>query len=513
MTQLEKQFEQVIADLDVLSIKGKTKKLVTGVHFDSRRVREGDVFVALPGLEADGHDYIEDAISQGAAAVVVSRPVKTPADVVQVQVENSRKALAKLAANFYGHPSKSFSLVGITGTNGKTTLTYLLEQIFITAGYLPAVIGTVNVRYQGVLEESAHTTPESSDLQAIFYRMSQKEISHVVIEVSSHALDLNRVQESHFKVAVFTNLSRDHLDYHKSLEKYAAAKSLLFSRELVQSQADYKVAVANSDDHRWQDIVGGWNGKLITFGFNPEADVHPLGEPKYDLNGFETRINYPGGQVDLQCHLPGRHNLQNALAAMAAACALGIPAAKAARGVTECKKVPGRLEPVNPQKRPAVFVDYAHSDHALENVLAALRELTPGRLIVVFGCGGDRDRGKRPLMGKAVARGADLAWVTSDNPRTEDPNQIINEILPGLFQENWQEKDAAQMKESMPGNFAVLPDRQEAICQAIFSAKEHDVVLVAGKGHEDYQIVGTTKLAFDDRLVAQEALADCEQVE
>jgi UDP-N-acetylmuramoyl-L-alanyl-D-glutamate--2,6-diaminopimelate ligase len=326
------------------------------------------------------------------------------------------------------------------------------------------------------------------------------------MEVTSHGLDLQRVRGCHFKVAVFTNLSRDHLDYHRDLDSYAAAKSLLFSRELQESRAAGKVAVANRDDPRWEEILQGWKGELITFGHSDTADVHPLGEAQYSLDGFTARVSSPLGDIDLQCRLTGRHNLDNAMAAVAVAAALEIPVTAVARGVAACTRVPGRLERVDSGRGPAVFVDYAHTDQALTNVLGALRELTPGRLLVVFGCGGDRDRGKRPLMGKAVASGADLAVVTSDNPRTEDPRAIIEQILPGL--EGWS--PAARLEGSQENSYVQQADRREAIRLAVAAARDDDVVLIAGKGHETYQIVGTTRHDFDDREVARAALQERE---
>jgi UDP-N-acetylmuramoyl-L-alanyl-D-glutamate--2,6-diaminopimelate ligase len=423
-------------------------------------------------------------------------------------VAQTRLALAHLAANLFEHPSLGFALVGITGTNGKTTLTYLLESVVGAAGGVPGVVSTVSIRYPGHEEDNLYTTPEASDLQAMLYRMRQGGATHVAMEVTSHGLDLQRVRGCHFKVAVFTNLSRDHLDYHKDIEGYAAAKSLLFSRELEESRAEGKVAVANRDDPRWQDILHGWKGRRITFGHSADADVHPLGRATYRLDGFSVRVASPLGEIDLRCPLTGRYNLDNAMAAVAVAAALDIPARAVAEGVAACRLVPGRLERVDSGGGPAVFVDYAHTDHALINVLGALRELTDGRLLVVFGCGGDRDRGKRPLMGKAVAQSADLAVVTSDNPRTEDPQAIIEQILPGLA--SWSRVGASALAASDPKSYSVLADRKEAIALAVSAARSGDVVLIAGKGHETYQIVGTTRHGFDDRKEARAALKERE---
>ncbi len=506
MTRVKKRLSEVIAGLQVLGAQGDLQTLVTGVQHDSRRIESGDVFVAIAGMIEDGHRFVGDAASRGAAAAVVSRPMDLGVLRAIVRVAQTRRALAHLAANLFEHPSLEFSLIGITGTNGKTTLAYLLESIVTAAGGVVGVVSTVSNRYPGHREDARHTTPEASDLQAMLHSMRQSGATHVVMEVTSHGLDLQRVRGCHFRVAVFTNLSRDHLDYHRDLESYAAAKSLLFSRELQESRAEAKVAVANRDDPRWENILRGWKGRLITFGHSPEADVHPLGPATYGLDGFSARVASPLGEIDLRGRLTGRYNLDNAMAAVAVAAALDLPSRAVADGVAACGRIPGRLERVDAGTGPAVFVDYAHTDQALTNVLQALRELTPGRLVAVFGCGGDRDRGKRPLMGKAVAAGADLAVVTSDNPRTEDPQAIIGQILPGL--EGWSRVEASRLPGSDRKSYAVLADRREAIALAVSAAGSEDVVLIAGKGHETYQIVGTTRHDFDDREVARSALKE-----
>ena len=508
MTRVKKRLSEVVAGLDVLEAQGDLETLVGGVQHDSRRIESGDVFVAIAGMVADGHQFVGDAASRGAAAAVVSRPMDSGVLRAIVRVAQTRLALAHLAANLFEHPSLGFSLIGITGTNGKTTLAYLIESVVGASGGVPGLVSTVSIRYPGHEQDNLYTTPEASDLQAMLHRMRQSGATHVAMEVTSHGLDLQRVRGCHFRVAVFTNLSRDHLDYHQDLDSYAAAKSLLFSRELEESRAPGKVAVANRDDPRWEEILLGWKGELITFGHSADADVHPLGQVTYKLDGFSARVASPLGEIDLRCCLTGRHNLDNAMAAVAVAAALDIPAQAVAEGVIACDRIPGRLERVDAGEGPAVFVDYAHTDHALTNVLGALRELTSGRLLVVFGCGGDRDRGKRPLMGNAVASGADLAVVTSDNPRTEDPDSIIEQILPGLA--SWSRVKASGLPASDPESYAVLADRKEAIARAISAARSEDVVLIAGKGHETYQIVGTTRRDFDDREVARAALKERE---
>jgi len=415
------------------------------------------------------------------------------------------------ASNLFRRPSLELALVGITGTNGKTTLTYLLEHIARRAGMKPGVIGTTGVRCEGLHRTLDHTTPEAPLLQDLLRSMCAANVSIAAMEVSSHALSLKRTLGCHFKLGVFTNLSRDHLDYHGDYENYARAKALLFSRELTQSRATDRAAVYNLDDPYWSTVVGGFDGRTISFGFDSAADVHPQGDVHYALDGFKARVAYPGGQLDLDGRLPGRHNLQNSLAAFAVALALEIEPEAIAEGIASCSLVPGRLQRISLESsaanQPAIFVDYAHTDQALVNVLGSLRPLTSGRLLVVFGCGGDRDRGKRPLMGEAVAGSADLALVTSDNPRSEDPDLIIEHILPGLDGRGFRRLDAAELAAADSRAYAILPDRSRAIAVAVTAARPDDVVVIAGKGHEDYQIVGKTRRHFDDCEEARKALA------
>ena len=502
--------ERLLEGVDVLHLEGDGQVGVRGIRHDSRQVQAGDLFVAMTGTKVDGHRYLAEVARQKAVAAVVARP---PAGLVLpawVQVADTRQALARLSANFHGHPSLDMALVGITGTNGKTTLTYLLESVFKAAGHSPGVIGTVEVRYAGRREVAVHTTPESDDLQSILARMREAGCSHVLMETSSHALELQRSLACHVQVGVFTNLSRDHLDFHGDLERYAQAKGLLFSRELTMSQAQDKWAVFNADDPASERMVAGWQGNRLRFGRSAPAEVRPLGPVYMGLDGLRAEIACGAEGIQLNSALIGSHNLENLLAAVAVAHARGVVPRHIESGLHACRKVPGRLERVVSDQGtgPAVFVDYSHTDQALMNVLAALRPLTPGRLIVVFGCGGDRDQGKRPLMGGAVAAEADLALVTSDNPRSEDPDEIIDQILPGLTSAGWHQKDAGHLLDDSHKVFIVQPDRRLAIREAVALARAGDVVLVAGKGHETTQTIGEEKHEFDDRLEAAAALRE-----
>ncbi len=507
MPERVKKLSEVLAGVAVHQIDGDPETLISGVRYDSRCVKAGDAFLAVPGLNVDGRRFVTQAAARGAVAALVGEPMPRGEIKALVHVDQPRTALARVAANFYDHPSLRMQLVGVTGTKGKTTQTYLLEQVVRAAGGVPGVIGTITSRYPGFCEESAHTTPEAPDLQALLFDMHQAGVTHVAMEVSSHALDLERVRGCHFKVAAFTNLTRDHLDYHGDLEHYAASKTLLFSRELTESRADGKYAIVNRDDPRAPDMVREWSGSVLWYGHTEAADVHPIGAVVQKIDGIQATIRYPGGELAVRSHLPGGHNLYNILATVAIGRALGLTPSALADGIAACRLVPGRLERVDAGIGPTVFVDYAHTDHALTSVLETLRPLTKGHLLVVFGCGGDRDRGKRPLMGAAVARLADRAIVTSDNSRTEDPMAILSEIVPGLRQHGWREVGAEELPTAPQGTFARVVDRRDAIQRIIQIAENEDVVLIAGKGHENYQITGDAKIHFDDREEARVALA------
>lgn len=472
----------------------------------SQDITPGGLFVAVKGFAADGHDYIGQAVELGASAVVCERPADV--DITTVTVENSRKALAELAAVFYGHPSKDMVVIGITGTNGKTTTSFLIESILRAAGLSVGVIGTINYRYGGRLYDNLVTTPESLDLQRILSQMRQDGVTHVVMEVSSHALDLYRVHRCCFDLAVFTNFSQDHLDYHHDMEQYWDCKRRLFMELLpawdgvVQQRAVLNVAVPKG-----RELAIEMTLPFLSCGGNQESDLYTLAA-QYDLTGTHAIIHTPSGDMKFVSPLVGRHNLENILNAVGVGIAFDLPLETIVRGVEGLENVPGRLERVANGHQRFVYVDYAHTPDALESSLLALRALTPDRIICVFGCGGDRDRAKRPKMGAIAGRLSDLAVVTSDNPRTEPPQQIIEEIVAGM---NPQCNLQYSMDDLALGfkdkGYAVIADRRAAIAAAIRASRPGDTILIAGKGHEPYQIVGHRKLAFDDRAEAETALA------
>jgi UDP-N-acetylmuramyl-tripeptide synthetase len=479
---------------------------IEAICYDSRQVTPGTLFVAIEGLAADGHRFIPEAIDRGAPAVVCQNPVA--ADGVVVQVADSRAALARLACRFYGHPAESLVLVGVTGTNGKTTVTYLLEQILKQAGHRPGVVGTINYRFGDQLFDNPVTTPESLELQGILRQMADAGTTHVVMEVSSHALELHRVDGCRYDVGVFTNLTQDHLDLHGDMDRYWAAKRLLFSDFLKPADHAHPIrAVVNADDPRGRELartMGAAGLRTATYG---EGDVLPLAVIR-DLSGIRGSIATPDGEIPFASPLVGDFNLENILSAAGAALALDIAPAAITAGIEATPCVPGRLERVTGGGKRTVFVDYAHTPDALENAIRALRVLTPGRLVTVFGCGGDRDSTKRPIMGEIAARLSDLAVVTSDNPRSEDPLTIIAHVETGVNQTSARRIDVDGLNDGwQAGRYVVVPDRQKAIATAIRAAGKDDAVLIAGKGHETYQILADQTIDFDDRQVARQVLA------
>jgi UDP-N-acetylmuramoyl-L-alanyl-D-glutamate--2,6-diaminopimelate ligase len=436
-----------------------------------------------------------------------------------IRVKNARTAMGRWGAHFFARPSEGLKLIGVTGTNGKTTLTYLLESIFTAAGLASGVIGTINYRYAGREFPSHHTTPESLDVESLLAGMAQAGIKAVAMEVSSHALAQERVRGLEFDAAVFTNLSRDHLDYHHDMDDYFAAKSKLFIDHLKNSSKPARAAIINGADPYGAKLLEMLNGCGIdnwSYGRNDNLDVHPV-SVQSDVRGLRGSIQVKDRRLDFSSPLVGAANLENVLGAMAAGFALGFSSQAVLRGIEELKTVPGRLEKVENELGISVLVDYAHTPDALEKVIAAVRPLTKQHVITVFGCGGDRDRGKRPLMGEIAARLSDLVVVTSDNPRTEEPLAIINEVESGVEKTGIQklspddshieESKSEHRKSKMGRAYLVEPDRRRAIRLALAAASSGDVVLIAGKGHEDYQILGSQRIHFDDREVAREEAA------
>ena len=475
---------------------------IEGLAYDSRRVRPGFLFVALKGYAQDGHAFIHDAVQNGAVAVVVESfqdESGVNENVAMIQVPDSRRALSKLAANFYGHPFKAMNLIGITGTNGKTTTSYLLESILLAAGAKPGVIGTINYRTPEQTWEAPVTTPESLELMRTLRRMADSGVSDVVMEVSSHALDQGRVEGCPFRTAVFTNISRDHLDYHHSMEEYFKAKSLLFRNLRDRGAGDMTKAVINADDPKGKDLVLLTDVPVVTYGLKGECDVRAK-RVQSDRSGLKARLITSEGEIDIRSSLIGGFNIYNILAASTAAFCMGIEPKAVESGITRLKGVPGRLELVPNRRSLTIVVDYAHTPDALLKALTAIKSLAEGgRLITVFGCGGDRDKGKRQEMGYAAGEHSDLVIITSDNPRSEDPEAIISQIEGGIRRFGLSKlKDLSADRLAGPG-YILEPDRGKAIQRAVEIADKSDLILIAGKGHEDYQIIGKDKRHFDDR--------------
>lgn len=472
---------------------------VSAITYDSRQVRSGSVFVALKGLQADGTAFARDALARGAIAAVSEALAPPDVRVVWIQVPDARLALAALAAIFYGDPGNQLVLVGITGTNGKTTTAYLLASIFEAAGIMCGRIGTVGHRIGRKELAAERTTPEAPELQAMLREMVTQRCGACVMEVSSHALALKRADYLRFAAGVFTNLTRDHLDFHRNMEEYFAAKRRLF--ELLPDDA---VAVVNLDDHRGVELARTIR-RPFTYAIDAAADVAPTAISS-SLDGLELEIKTPRGTLHIKSRLVGRANTYNILAAAATAVALDLPSSAIERGLAGLASVPGRFQLVSDARDDVrVVVDYAHTDDALKNLLETARPLATRRIITVFGCGGDRDRTKRPLMGAVAARLSDVVVVTSDNPRSEDPAQIIEQIKRGIVAPEDRSASKARTGQREVRCLAIV-DRREAIERAVREAAPGDLVLIAGKGHEKYQIIGERELPFDDVEVARAAL-------
>jgi UDP-N-acetylmuramoyl-L-alanyl-D-glutamate--2,6-diaminopimelate ligase len=479
---------------------------IVGATHDSREVRPGFLFAALSGANVDGRRYAGQAIAAGARALLLSEAIEAPPGVAQLVVAEPRRALGLAAAACYGDPTRALDVVGITGTNGKTTTTYLLEAALVAAGARPGVMGTVEYRCGERRWHAAHTTPEAPVIQAIAREMVDAGATHLFMEVSSHGLALGRLAGCSFDVVAFTNLTQDHLDFHRDMADYAAAKMLLFTDAIAGNPAAR--AVVNVDDPFGAKIARTARHRVVRVSCSAsiDADVKPARAPRFGAGGIEAAVQTPAGEIFLRSPLVGAHNLANLLLAIGICGELGADLERCLAGLAAFAAVPGRLERVPCEDGVAVLVDYAHTPDALARVIAALRPFTPGRLLCVFGCGGDRDPDKRPKMGEAVARGADVAIVTSDNPRTEAPGAIIDMIVPGVVRGGQAPIPAASIHGAARG-FVVERDRAAAIALAVGAARRGDTVLIAGKGHEDYQILGTEKVHFDDREQAAAAIA------
>jgi len=474
---------------------------IGGIAVDSRKVRKGDLFVALRGERSDGHAFLAQAARAGASAALVERDVASNT-LPSVRVPSTAAALPLAAASFHGDPSSKLSVVGITGTNGKTTITYLLESIFAAAGRTSAVIGTINYRVGREVIRTGLTTPFPHELQEVMAEAAFRGATHAIMEVSSHSAAQGRIAGVRFDVGVFTNLSRDHLDYHGDMEAYFAAKARFFREYLPAGGKRPKLAI-NADDPYGARLAREFPGAL-TYGLRPDAMVCPA-DVETDWTGTRMKLRTPWGEMELRTRLVGDYNASNVMAAVGAAGLLGVSPEAIREGVERLAVIPGRMEEIPNRRGLHVFVDYAHTPEGLDRVLSTLGGLSEGRLITVFGCGGNRDKGKRPEMGRISALRSDIVVVTSDNPRNEDPQAILADILPGLRAEGFIEADGEVPWDE--GYFVAICDRKAAIVRALSVARPGDTVAIAGKGHENVQIIGDRSLPFDDREIVRGVLA------
>jgi UDP-N-acetylmuramoyl-L-alanyl-D-glutamate--2,6-diaminopimelate ligase len=489
-------------------VQGPLDLEITGIAYDSRKVVPGGLFVAVSGQRQDGHRFVAQALAQGAVAVAAERELpQVPAAVARITVPDSREALAHLGAAFYDYPAKKLHLIGITGTNGKTTTTYLLESILKASRIRVGVLGTIEYRIGSRVWPAPVTTPESLDLQYYLSEMVREGVTHAVMEVSSHALEQGRCRGLNFEVGVFTNLTRDHLDYHQNMEAYYQAKAKLFFHYLGETAFNPGTrAIINRDDLFGERLWGEAAVPKKDYGIERETAYRPL-TVHSGFQGTQAQIQTPRGVFEVNSPLIGRHNVYNFLAAWAAGEALHLPAGSLQEGIRSLSRVPGRMEPVPNPKELTILVDYAHTPEALRFALKSLRELTTKKIITVFGCGGDRDATKRPHMGQIAGEGSQLVIITSDNPRSEDPLNIIAQIEAGAQEQKIRSYDPASLTQvpEQPG-YTVIPDRREAIRRAVQWAGHREVILIAGKGHENVQLVGDQTLPFDDRQEALKAV-------
>ena len=476
----------VINGLDILNINGNLDIDIANIQYDSRKVTQGTLFICVKGFNVDGHEFIQKAIEQGAKAFLVQEDIQIDGYAF-VKVEDTRKSMAKVATNFYENPSSKMDVIGVTGTNGKTSITTFLSEILSSENKKVGLVGTIKI-FDGEKEvESNSTTPESIDLQRYFSDMVNNNCDYCAMEVSSHSLVLNRVEDTQFKIGLFTNLTPDHLDFHKDLEDYREAKEKLFHKTKVAN-------IINIDDNGGAKIyqnIKNLKTPAYTYGIDNEADFR-ASNIKIDARGVSYTLKTPTYEEEIFVPVPGKFTVYNTLAVIAACYMLNIPKDVIIDGLKNTGGVAGRFETITNDKGISVIVDYAHTPDALENILNTAKEFAKGNIITVFGCGGDRDTTKRPLMGNIAQKLSDIAIVTSDNPRTEEPKAIIEDILKGL--------------DTSKENYKVVIDRKEAIERAIEMAKKDDIVIIAGKGHENYQIIGKVKHHFDDKEIAQEFL-------
>lgn len=481
------KLKDLLKDIKHSVLKGDINIDISSVEYDSRKVAKGSLFVAIKGYETDGHLYIQKAIEAGSKAIILEKETdfKFGDDIVIVKVDNSRKLLGFISSNFFGNPGKKLKIIGVTGTNGKTSITYFLKSILKEAGFKVGIIGTIENQIEDIVYESAVTTPESRDIQELLAKMVEVGCDYCVMEASSHALYLDRVAAIPFKTAIFTNLTQDHLDFHKNFTEYLNAKKILFTYI-----GDEGFSILNADDKTYEEISNMAGGKVISYSISRDSD-YKASNIKLDINGtsFNLINNEKSNKINLK--MIGEFSIYNSLAAIAAAHELGIELPIIQEGLRKVN-VNGRFQLIESNKDFAVVVDYAHTPDGLYNVLSTARKITNGKVICVFGCGGDRDKKKRPIMGKVAGEISDYLIITSDNPRTEDPVKIIDMVEVGV-------------KET-PVRYIKITNRKEAIAYAIEMAEPGDIIIIAGKGHEDYQIVGKTKYPFSDFEIARKFL-------
>lgn len=494
----------LLLPLDVISSTGNLDVELSGITDDSREVAQDSLFVAVKGQQVDGHSFVAQVCRKQIGGIVVQAPFQAPSDVRKesgpawIEVKDSRKALGQLASRFFRHPSQSLCMVGVTGTNGKTTVAHVSQAVLERGGYRTGLMGTVGYHVGAEYQAAGHTTPGAVPLQAFLHRMVDAGMDTAVLEVSSHALAMDRVEGCEFDVVVFTNLTQDHLDFHETMESYYHAKSRLFREFVVPaSKAGPKRAIINIDDPWGTRLHAEVSVPVWTYALHRRADFYAT-NVSLSMEGTRFTVHTPCGSLDVESVLVGEHNVSNLLAGIGVGLARGLSLEDIRLSIRGFRTVPGRFERVEAGQDFSVIVDYAHTEDALARLLTAARHLQQERVITVIGCGGDRDPGKRPKMGRVAAQRSDVVFLTADNPRTEDPEAILRDMEQGVLGLSASERGASY----------VIPDRRAAIQAALLEARPGDVVLIAGKGHEDYQIIGTTRHRFDDREVVRELLAD-----
>lgn len=474
----------MLKNADIVDVVGDINQEIKDIACDSRFVTRDSAFICIKGFKSDGHNFVHEALESGAICIVSEHDITLPDGITLVKVNNSRAVLAQIASNFFGNPSSKFNLIGVTGTNGKTTTTYLVKSILEEAGHKVGLVGTIANMVGDKTIPTERTTPDSLELQRLFHRMVDEEVDSVVMEVSSHSLDLHRIDANNFDIGIFTNLTQDHLDYHVTLENYLDAKIKLFKM--------CKHGIINHDDKRSQKVIDEASCDVLTFGVEKVSDLK-ADNIVINAKGVNFELEYKNKKYKVNLAIPGKFTVYNALGAIGACLKLGLDMETILNGIQKVKGVPGRSEVVYAGDY-TVIVDYAHTPDGIENILNSVREFAKGRIVTVFGCGGDRDKTKRPIMGEISGKLSHFCIVTSDNPRTEDPDQIVKEVEEGVKRTNCE--------------YTVIVNRRDAIEYALKNAKKDDVILLAGKGHETYQILKEKTIHFDEKEIVQEILAN-----